>query len=101
MSLSIGELTKEKFHNFVEYCVNEIGVPEAEANNLREAERQSATVLLTAIKEHISPHIESVRERRTEVLQQTFKMSHKMTAAQVERVCLDMELFHKLASQMR
>lgn len=101
MAQSIGELTKEKFHNFVEYCVNEIGVTEKEAETLQDADKQSATILLTAIKQNISPHIDGIRARDKFVLHQTFQMRPTMTEAQVEKVCLYMELFHELSTQVK
>lgn len=101
MAQSIGDVTKEKFHNFVEFCINDVGVNEQEEATLRDADQQTATILLTAIKQNISPHIQAVRERDVKVLQETLQMKPTMTRQQLEKVCLYMELFHELSTQIK
>ena len=97
---SVGEITKQKFHNFVQFCVNDIGVSAEDEANLKHADSQSATILLTAFKENISPHIDAVKRREIEVLQQAMNMKANLTPEQLERICLYMELFHELAQQL-
>ena len=99
MITTIGQVTKEKFHNFVVYCLALDGVSSEDRQELELADKMTATCLLALFKEQLTPAVmKSVKQRQLSEVA-LLPAGLRLETEHVEKICAYIELFHMLATQ--
>ena len=102
---TIGQLTKQKVHNFVEYCRANLDLPEEACIQLAQLEGMGEVALIAALKSELYPYRNAVGERDAEALPPQFKSLavqclHSSTDEQCNMVWRYLELFCDIVDRM-
>ena len=66
--VTVGQLTKQKVHNFVEYCKDNLDLPQAVIDNLIQLDSMSEVALLAAFKSELLPHKKAIVDKNEQAL---------------------------------
>ena len=66
--VTVGQLTKQKVHNFVEYCKTNLDLPQEAIEKLTQLDNMSEIALLAAFKSELLPHKKAIVDRNEQAL---------------------------------
>ena len=58
--VTVGQLTKQKTHNFVDYCKTNLDLPQTVIDKLNQLDNMSEIALLAAFKSELLPHKKAI-----------------------------------------
>ena len=61
--VTVGQLTKQKVHNFVEYCKTNLDLPQEVVDQLTRLDNMGEVALLAAFKGELLPHKQAILNR--------------------------------------
>ena len=99
MTQTIGEVTKQKFHNFVVFCGSIEHISQEAKGKLDDLDKQSAMILLSIFREYVSPHMEQIKQRDISAMAWCIPSGVMLDHGQIDRLCNYFELFDHLAQQ--